>query len=91
MKSPPKHKIKWIDSGRPPSEPPDPAYPRGIELDVSAGASPSCVVLLPYPAPRCGMFFVKCQDCQTSALVTTAGRPDDPRSIRLPCRVKYDS
>lgn len=78
-------KIEWFDSGREPQCAPDPAYPKGKDLDISMGA-PSCVATLPYPAKRCGYFVVECAKCGMSVAVTTAGRPDDPRSLRMPCK-----
>lgn len=77
-------KIDWIDREREPQCPPDPRFPNGIDVDVSAGRL-SCETALPYPAPRCGMFYVECQVCGANAMITTAGRLDDPRSARLPC------
>lgn len=77
-------KIKWIDGDREPKCAPDPAFPNGKDCDVSHGR-PSCKALLPYPAPRCGMFYVQCKKCGTNVIITTAGRPDDPRSVTLPC------
>lgn len=77
------HEVIWIDRHREPQCPPDPAFPDGKHID--AGVEPSCRVELPYPAPRCGYWLVRCHACHTDALVTTAGRPDDPRSIKLPC------
>jgi hypothetical protein len=48
----------------------------------------SCFTFLrPYPTPRCGKFMVKCDVCGEMVIVTTAGRRDDPRSVRLPCKV----
>lgn len=78
-------KIEWFDSGREPQCAPDPAYPTGKDLDIAAGL-PSCVATLPYPAKRCGHFIVECSKCGMSVAVTTAGRPDDPRSLRMPCK-----
>lgn len=78
-----KFKIDWIDRGREPQCAPDPAYPKG--KDIPSIKEPSCFTALPYPAPRCGLFYVECKVCGTNALITTAGRPDDPRSVRLPC------
>lgn len=80
-----KFKVTWLDGKREPREAPDPSYPDGIRLDVSQGAPLACVADLPYPAPRCGMYAIKCRDCGANALVTTAGRPDDPCSIKLAC------
>jgi hypothetical protein len=78
--------IIWHDRHREPSQPPDPNYPTGIDLDVTAGRKPACVAALPYPSRRCGFYSVRCNLCGCSVACTTAGRPDDPRSIRLACR-----
>lgn len=77
--------ITWIDRGREPQNPPDPKYPNGIDIDTTNGAR-SCKADLPYPAPRCGLWHVKCEECGYIVVVTTAGRVDDPRSVRLPCQ-----
>jgi hypothetical protein len=79
--------IKWIDYHREPQCAPDPAYPTGVDLNVAEGM-PSCFVKLPYPAKRCGMYIVECQTCGYRIAVTTAGRPDDPRSVQFPCKKK---
>ena len=78
--------IEWIDAGREPQEKPDPEFPHGVDLDFTEGAQ-SCMTELPYPAPRCGYFHVTCDICGMEVLVTTAGRPDDPRSVKLPCKL----
>lgn len=78
--------IKWIDAGREPTCKPDPAYPTGIDIDLSKGKPIFCRTALPYPAKRCGAFEVSCPKCGALALITTAGRPDDPRSLKLACR-----
>jgi len=78
-------RVTWHDGGREPQCEPNPAYPKGIDLDVSLGAKNTCSVTLPYPAKRCGHFIVKCRACGTRIAITTAGRPDDPRSVRIPC------
>lgn len=80
--------VKWIDRGVEPKCAPNPAYPEGIDIDASNGAQPTCSAALPYPAKRCGYFTVVCSVCKQSALITTAGRPDDPRSIKLACQLK---
>jgi hypothetical protein len=80
--------VKWFDSGREPKVAPNPKYPDGIDIDLSAAGRVSCQTALPYPAKRCGYYTVKCQKCGYSAIVTTAGRPDDPRSVKLPCKKK---
>lgn len=86
MKTP--FEIEWRDRGREPECPSNAAYPEGIDVDASLGAEPSCVAVLPYPAKRCGTYLVRCNICGFAAGCTTAGRPDDPRSIRLPCQTR---
>ena len=77
--------VQWIDRKRESQCPPNPAYPNGIDIDTSEG-KPACKTLLPYPAPRCGLFHVKCDVCSASWVITTAGRPDDPRSVIVACK-----
>jgi hypothetical protein len=79
--------ISWIDHGREPQCKPDPNHPTGKDIDASHG-SPSCYVDLPYPAKRCGLYLVKCNTCDFILGITTAGRPDDPRSVRIACARK---
>lgn len=78
--------VEWIDHKREPQCQPNPAYPDGIDLDCSKGAAKTCTVGLPYPAKRCGVYVVKCKKCGLTVAATTAGRPDDPRSIKMPCK-----
>ena len=81
------HAVHWIDGRREPTCPPDPRYPNGVDLDISKGAAKTCTVRLPYPALRCGQYFIRCLACKgQTALITTAGRSDDPRSVKVPCR-----
>lgn len=81
-------KVDWIDGGREPSHPPDPNYPDGVDLSVVADpAKRSCKVELPYPAKRCGYYRVECRACGLKVGITTAGRPDDPRSATFHCLV----
>jgi hypothetical protein len=79
------HHVAWVDHGREPRCPPDPDFPDGRELDASGGAKVACVVALPYPAPRCGIWEVHCLTCNVRIAITAAGRPDDPKSVKLPC------
>lgn len=80
-------KVEWIDGGREPTEPPDPRYPNGIDAGPQGPLRlSSCRTALPYPAKRCGAYRVECETCGQSMLVTTAGRPDDPRSVTMICR-----
>lgn len=78
--------LTWIDSGREPQCAPNPNYPDGIDADVTLGQRPACRSTLPYPARRCGSYIVRCKRCHMSVAITTAGRPDDPRSIMMPCK-----
>ena len=80
--------IKWLDSGREPQCKPDPAYPHGKDIDETGDQGWGCKTELPYPAPRCGAWLLICDNCGVRVAVTAAGRPDDPRSVRLPCKVK---
>jgi hypothetical protein len=77
--------IEWIDHGREPQCAPDPAYPNGKELDASSGAERKCHAALPYPAKRCGLYVVECNLCGYRIALTTAGRPDDPKSVIIAC------
>lgn len=82
-------RIEWVDREREPQSAPDPAFPFGRDIDGSGGR-PSCRVALPYPAKRCGFYVVECRTCGYSIGITTAGRPDDPRSVRVPCKLKVN-
>jgi hypothetical protein len=79
-------KATWVDGGRKPRNPPNPAYPHGIDLPCPEPVLPHCKIALPYPAPRCGIYVVRCETCGTVVVCTTAGRPDDPRSILVNCK-----
>lgn len=80
--------VTWEDAEREPKNPPNPDYPTGIDLDVSEGAGNTCTVELPYPAKRCGFYDVQCTLCGYRGLITTTGRPDDPKSVKFPCRMR---
>lgn len=79
--------VTWIDAHRVASVAPNERYPRGIDLDVTAGR-PGCKVNLPYPARGCGYYVIECPKCGVVVVTSTAGRTDDPRSIKLPCKGK---
>lgn len=70
----------------PPKCPPNPAYPNGIDVNAAADDGACCKVALPYPAPERLVWMVTCKRCGFTAGVTAAGRPDDPRSVMLPCK-----
>lgn len=81
-------RVTWLDHGREPQCAPDPAFPAGKDLDMTrvlVEGWPTCKVDLPYPAKRCGLYLVECNACGMTIGVTTAGRPDDPRSVRVGC------
>lgn len=78
--------ITWKDGLPEPQCAPNPAYPKGKDLDVSNGAAATCTTALPYPAKRCGAYIIICPICGLRAACTTAGRADDPRSIKLACK-----
>jgi len=81
-----KIEVTFLDSGRSPQCKPNPAFPDGMDLDISLGASLTCTRNVPYPAPRCGVYLIQCRECGYNAAVTVAGRPDDPRTAKLPCK-----
>jgi len=76
--------IEWLDRHREPQCPPDPRFPDGVDLDLSKGRMPVCTVALEHPAKRCGAWLITCP-CGNRIMVTTAGRPDDPRSVKIAC------
>lgn len=80
-----KFDVKWFDHKREPREQPNPAWPNGIPLDATHEGEMGCTTPLPYPAQRCGVYRVRCSECGATAAVTTAGRVDDPLSIKVPC------
>lgn len=63
----------------------NPDYPNG--LDIKIEQEPSCTVALPYPAPECGHWNLSCGKCGLTVAVTAAGRPDDPKSVQVPCQM----
>jgi hypothetical protein len=79
-------KITWLDRMREPKCEPDPAFPDGKDIDGALGIEPFCKADLPYPAKRCGVYVVQCERCGYTIALTTAGRPDDPRSVTIPCK-----
>lgn len=82
-----KFKIQWVDGKREPSCAPDPAFPKGKHIALPPEIRRGCKVDLPYPAKRCGYFVVHCKQCETTVIITTAGRPDDPCSADIPCEM----
>lgn len=78
--------IYWVDAEREPMGASNPEHPKGI--DVSSYDSMdrvACVTTLPYPAKGCGYYVLECKRCGLKVVITTAGRPDDPRSAEIGC------
>jgi len=84
----PQFAIIWYDSGREPQCPSNPLFPQGMDINLQGTALHGCTVMLPYPAKRCGVYQLICKVCGLSVGVTTAGRPDDPRSLTVACRMR---
>lgn len=81
--------VTFLDSGRKATEKPNPKYPDGMAINLNVNPlARSCTRNLPYPAPRVGAYVVTCRKCGFSAGVTVAGRPDDPKIITIPCKVR---
>lgn len=79
--------VTFLDSGREPTCKPNPKYPDGMDVDLRQHALQKyCCRSVPYPAPRCGTYSIKCTVCGIVVAVTVAGRADDPRTVTLPCK-----
>jgi hypothetical protein len=78
--------VTWLGSGAKAQCAPDPRYPEGIDHDISRGTVNTCTAELGYPAKGIGAYIVVCKRCALRVSCTTAGRPDDPRSITMPCK-----
>jgi hypothetical protein len=87
----PQFLVIWQDTGREPQCDPDPAFLKGRDINLARGADNSCLVELQYPAPRIGVYYLECFICRLRVCVTTAGRVDDPRQVRLPCKCIHRS
>ena len=78
--------VNWIDFKQEPRSAPDRFYPDGMDVNIAGKAKRTCFTELPYPAARCGVYIIDCDTCGLRTGVTTAGRPDDPRSVTVACR-----
>jgi hypothetical protein len=78
--------IHWIDAGCEPQDNVNPKYPDGIDVDISGKALNTCIIFLPYPAPRVGVYQIWCKSCGLAVGVAVTGRADDPRSVRIRCK-----
>jgi hypothetical protein len=79
--------VDWIDLHRSSDAPADPAWPCGSAIDVALDALTACRLELPWPAERCGLWIVTCRRCGFHIRLETAGRADDPCSVKIPCRL----
>lgn len=78
--------VTFLDSGREPQCKPDPDFPEGRRINLAPNAiSKTCTRNLPYPAPRCGSYVIKCVTCGFTGALSVAGRADDPRMVTIPC------
>lgn len=81
-----KFSIEFVPSGRGKAQcPPNPDYPFGKAISADGGFG--CWVDLPYPAPECGMYVVRCTQCGMSTGITSVGRPDDPTKFQMICKI----
>ena len=74
--------ISFLSTGRIATCKPNPDYPNGCDIDVTDGKG-GVWVEIPYPAPCCGTWIVGGGGLARVA-VTAAGRPDDPRRVKIP-------
>jgi hypothetical protein len=77
-------RVEFLDRRTLPQCAPNPAYPDGVDVNLSDGRKPACRVDLPKVA-TVGLFRVTCRRCGQSAVVTAAGRAEDPRSFTIAC------
>lgn len=81
--------VSFIDGERTARMKSDPRYPDGQAISLAPSVlAKACTRNLPYPAPRCGLYSIKCRVCGFVGVVTVAGRPDDPRVVTIPCKPK---
>lgn len=88
VKEPTKFLIHFAESGRSLPGGPNPRFPNGTNIRLSAEDEdkPSCTVKLPYPAKSMGAWKVECSECGARAGCFAGGRADDPKSMQLLCK-----
>jgi DNA-directed RNA polymerase subunit RPC12/RpoP len=79
-------RVTWKDRDTRPLFPADPDFPDGTHLDLAFGAEAACWTDLPYPVVTVGAHQVECPTCGLRLLCGANGRPDDPRTVKVPCR-----
>lgn len=77
---------RWAKHGDKAKSAANPAYPDGVDVDLTEGMAPFCPVPLHYPAEEIGTWFIHCNTCGYTVAVTAAGSAGDPREVRIPCR-----
>jgi hypothetical protein len=77
----------WLSEARWAQHPHDPRYPLGLLFDASAGG-PCCEVALEHPTPCVGKWITNCDLCKNPCHRERGGRPDDPYTVRLACKLK---
>ena len=80
--------ITWTSYGYESTEPSNPDYPHGISVDGTNGKPVYCVITLPYPAKEPGFHGCVCKLCGFSIAITAVGRADDPKQVKVPCKLK---
>ena len=79
--------VDWVDQHHETTRPADPNYPLGTAIDVALDATRACRLELRCPAARCGLWVITCRVCSYAIALSTTGRADDPRSVRVPCKL----
>jgi len=79
-----KFTIEWYDSKITSNTVPEQDSPKNIL--VYDEHKLFCKISLPYPAKRCGMYVVKCNECGNVVGIPTTGKVDDPCSITINCK-----
>jgi len=76
--------VEFLDHGREPHLPFKREHWWGIDIGPPHKGK-TCLIELPWPAPRIGVYFIACKTCGNKTICTVAGRVDDPRSLALLC------
>lgn len=63
----------------------NPAFPNGSDIDLTDGVGGRCPALLPQFPGKLGLYEVRCATCGLSVALTSAGRTDDAKAVRVPC------
>jgi hypothetical protein len=69
----------------PAASPVQDAYPGGIDVDLAMGGGAHCSAVLPQHPGKPGLYDIRCTRCGLSLALTSGGRSNDPRAVRVPC------